>query len=107
MELTMTNNFGFCELNENEMMMVDGGGFFGALVGTGAGIGSAYMAATSITGAVVSGLGMPAATTAVSVATCAASGPVGWILLGGAAAIGIFSACVGYAAYCSVVSYTG
>lgn len=25
MELTMTNNFGFCELNENEMMMVDGG----------------------------------------------------------------------------------
>ncbi len=26
MELTMTNNFGFCELNENEMMIVDGGG---------------------------------------------------------------------------------
>lgn len=26
MELTMTNNFGFCELNENEMMVVDGGG---------------------------------------------------------------------------------
>lgn len=25
MELTMTNNFGFCELNENEMMLVDGG----------------------------------------------------------------------------------
>lgn len=25
MELTMTNNFGFCELNENEMIMVDGG----------------------------------------------------------------------------------
>ena len=25
MELTMTNNFGFCELNEKEMMMVDGG----------------------------------------------------------------------------------
>ncbi len=25
MELTMTNGFGFCELNENEMMMVDGG----------------------------------------------------------------------------------
>lgn len=25
MELTMTNNFGFCELDENEMMMVDGG----------------------------------------------------------------------------------
>lgn len=26
MELTMINSFGFCELNENEMMMVDGGG---------------------------------------------------------------------------------
>lgn len=26
MELTMTNSFGFCELNELEMMMVDGGG---------------------------------------------------------------------------------
>ncbi len=26
MELTMTNSFGFCELNEQEMMMVDGGG---------------------------------------------------------------------------------
>lgn len=25
MELTMTNSFGFCELNEQEMMMVDGG----------------------------------------------------------------------------------
>ena len=25
MELTMTNSFGFCELNENEMMVVDGG----------------------------------------------------------------------------------
>ena len=25
MELTMTNNFGFCELNDQEMMMVDGG----------------------------------------------------------------------------------
>ena len=25
MELTMTNSFGFCELNENEMMIVDGG----------------------------------------------------------------------------------
>ena len=27
MELTMTNSFGFCELNENELMMVDGGGW--------------------------------------------------------------------------------
>lgn len=26
MELTMTNNFGFCELNENEMLEVEGGG---------------------------------------------------------------------------------
>lgn len=25
MELTMTNSFGFCELNEQEIMMVDGG----------------------------------------------------------------------------------
>ncbi len=25
MELTMTNNFGFCELNEDEMALVDGG----------------------------------------------------------------------------------
>lgn len=25
MELTMTNSLGFCELNEQEMMMVDGG----------------------------------------------------------------------------------
>lgn len=25
MELTMINSFGFCELNEQEMMMVDGG----------------------------------------------------------------------------------
>lgn len=25
MELTMTNSFGFCELNEQEMMEVDGG----------------------------------------------------------------------------------
>lgn len=29
MELTMTNSFGFCELNENEMMMVDGGSAVG------------------------------------------------------------------------------
>lgn len=41
MELTMTNNFGFCELNENEMLMVDGGtdwGWIGsglAVVGAG------------------------------------------------------------------------
>ena len=38
MELTMTNNFGFCELNENEMMMVNGGGLLAsigiAIVGT-------------------------------------------------------------------------
>lgn len=33
MELTMTNNFGFCELNENEMMMVDGGLSVGQCVG--------------------------------------------------------------------------
>lgn len=26
MEFTMTNNFGFCDLNESEMMLVDGGG---------------------------------------------------------------------------------
>ena len=45
MELTMTNNFGFCELNENEMMTVDGGGFWGAiaagLMKVGAAVGSA------------------------------------------------------------------
>lgn len=29
MELTMTNNFGFCELNENEMMMVEALGITG------------------------------------------------------------------------------
>ena len=28
MELTMTNNFGFCELNEQETMAVDGGGLW-------------------------------------------------------------------------------
>ena len=28
MELTMTNSFGFCELNEQEMMMVDGGAWY-------------------------------------------------------------------------------
>ena len=33
MELTMTNNFGFCELNENEMMMVDGGRDYWGVVG--------------------------------------------------------------------------
>lgn len=33
MELTMTNNFGFCELNENEMMAVDGGGTLGTVAG--------------------------------------------------------------------------
>lgn len=27
MELTMTNNFGFCELNENEKNQIDGGFF--------------------------------------------------------------------------------
>ena len=34
MELTMTNGFGFCELNENEMMLIDGG-FDGAQFATG------------------------------------------------------------------------
>lgn len=28
MELTMVNNLGFCELNENEMMETEGGGWF-------------------------------------------------------------------------------
>lgn len=35
MELTMTNSFGFCELNEQEMMMVDGGGMSQTLAAFG------------------------------------------------------------------------
>lgn len=35
MELTMTNNFVFCELNENEMMMVDGGSWGDAALAFG------------------------------------------------------------------------
>lgn len=36
MEFTMTNNFGFCELNENEMMTVDGGrDYWGVIGGVG------------------------------------------------------------------------
>lgn len=47
MELTMTNNFGFCELNENEMMMVDGG-FDGAQFATGCiALGTTFFAAAA------------------------------------------------------------
>lgn len=34
----MTNSFGFCELNKNEMMMVDGGGWSQALAAFGGAI---------------------------------------------------------------------
>lgn len=33
MEMTMTNNFGFCELNENEKTIINGGGIGGAVWG--------------------------------------------------------------------------
>ena len=33
MELTMTNNFGFCELNENEKTIINGGGLLIIIAG--------------------------------------------------------------------------
>ena len=98
MENVITN--GFCELNEQEMMMVDGGGF----ISTVSGVASAVIAGPTLASAVISCAGLPSVTTAATVATCAASGPVGWVLIGGAALIGLASAAVGYASYCSVES---
>lgn len=94
----MTN--GFCELNEQEMMMVEGGGVLSVL----SGVASAAIAGPALASTVVSCAGLPSLTTAATVATCAASGPVGWALIGGAALIGLASAAVGYSAYCSVES---
>ena len=59
----MTNNFGFCELNENEMMMVDGGvnGWQwagGALCVVVGGFGAAASVIAGDAGGVVSGLGI-------------------------------------------------
>ena len=42
MELTVTDNFSFCELNENEMMMVDGGNMGTAMAAFGGAIAIAW-----------------------------------------------------------------
>lgn len=68
MELTMTNSFGFCELNENEMMMIDGGSKEAAqaimiiggavLLGVGAPIIGAVAGAGMFATAYVAGVGL-------------------------------------------------
>lgn len=73
MELTMTNNFGFCELNENEMMMVDGGGLAEGFMTAVGGI-TTTVAAVELVG------GAGAAT--LSVGFLAAVGPIGWACIG-------------------------
>ncbi len=72
MELTMTNSFGFCELNENEMMMVDGGATVGeAIVGTA---GVVSLVGVAPTAALVAALGIFTAPAAVVAAPLIAVG---------------------------------
>lgn len=88
MELTMTNNFGFCELNENEMMMIDGGSVLDWAMAAA----SAYGLAITIVGAI-------GTTTAACAATCAAVAATPVVL---ATAIVCGAASLGYGVYCAV-----
>ena len=81
MELTMTNSFGFCELNEQEMMAVDGGVNWGNVV---CGIGIA-IAGTALVCIAVANL---PATLAAAGATCAAA-------VGGAGSASAVGAAIG------------
>ena len=90
MELTMTNSFGFFELNENEMMMVDGG----SALDWG-------MAAAGVYGAAVGVIAVVGMTTAACAATCAAIAATPAVAVT-AAICGVATA--GYGIYCSIKS---
>ncbi|MGN0606783.1 MAG: class IIb bacteriocin, lactobin A/cerein 7B family [Oscillospiraceae bacterium] len=85
MDLTMTNNFGFCELNEQEMMMVDGGvdgwGIASGILNILGGV--CALAASTGADIVTCGVTIPASTVAKASAVC-------WIAGG---VTGIISAC--------------
>ena len=81
MELTMTNSFGFCELNDQEMLMVDGGGMLEWASVVGGAYSLAYAACDVAVKAKVAGV----------VVTAIASNPVVGVtaLIVGAVSLGV------------------
>ncbi len=77
MELTMTNNFGFCELNENEMMMVDGGGIAEGLMTFAGGVNTTLVAIS-----LINGVGTAAQIGATAITGALLATPAGWAMVG-------------------------
>ncbi len=75
MEMMLSS--GFCEMTQNEMLVVDGGSFLGIVAGAFAGTGVAHVAYGAIKGAL--------AGTAVAPGVGTVIGVVGGIVLGGLA----------------------
>ncbi|MCD7730094.1 MAG: hypothetical protein LUI05_01180 [Oscillospiraceae bacterium] len=91
MELTMTNSFGFCELNEQEMMMVDGGGIAEGVITFAGGVNTTLGAI-----ALWNGVGTAAQIGSTAITGAFLATPAGWAMIGccvvGGIATGILTA---------------